>query len=189
MKCIVIDDEPVAIDILTDYIGKVDELELVCAYRSALEALNQMKNQPVDLLFLDVNMPDLSGIQFLDSLDQQPMVIFTTAYSEYAVKSYDYKAIDYLLKPIEFERFLKAVGKASAQLKEAAASSGSEEAILVKSGTRLHRLQVEDILFIKGTGNYVTFVVKDREIMTQQVVTKQKISILCKRIELLQDRF
>lgn len=174
MKCIVIDDEPVAIDILTDYIEKVPFLELAGAYRNSLKALEYLKSRQADLLFLDINMPDLTGIQFLNSLDHHPMVIFTTAYSEYAVKSYDYEAVDYLLKPIEFERFLKAAGRALLRFQERHNKErygffnrrdAEDESILVKSGTEFHRINTKDILYIKGTGNYVTFVTWKKEIM------------------------
>ena len=108
LKCLVIDDEPIAIGILEDYIEKVPFLDVRGSYRSALKALDYLQEHPVDLIFLDIKMPDLSGIQFLKSLTSQPLVIFTTAYSEFAVESYDFQAVDYLLKPIEFERFLQA---------------------------------------------------------------------------------
>ena len=115
MKCLIIDDEPVALEIIRDYVEKVPFLKFSGSFRSSLKALNFLKSNPVDLLFLDINMPDLTGIQFLKSLINTPLVIFTTAYSQYAVESYDYEAVDYLLKPIEFERFLKAVNKAFRQ--------------------------------------------------------------------------
>ena len=111
IKCIVVDDEPVAIEILTDYIHKTPFLELLHSFRNPLKGLEFLKKNEVDLIFLDINMPDLTGMQFLKSLGFHPMVIFTTAYSEYAAESYDYEAIDYLLKPIEFVRFLKAANR------------------------------------------------------------------------------
>ena len=167
MKCLVIDDEPKALDILKDYIQKVPFLELAGAYRDSLKALNYLQNHPVDLIFLDVNMPDLSGMQFLNALTIQPLIIFSTAYSEYAVESYDYNAVDYLLKPIEFERFLKAANKAleQFQLKKMTNKEG-QDYILIKSGTEMYRLDVSEILYIKGAGNYVTFITKNNEIMS-----------------------
>ena len=178
MKCLVIDDEPKALDILKDYIQKVPFLELAGAYRDSLKALNYLQNHPVDLIFLDINMPDLTGIQFLNALTARPLVIFSTAYSEYAVGSYDYNAVDYLLKPIEFERFLKAANKAWEQfqlknskssIKTSASSSKREENhdyILIKSGTDFHRIDMNEILYIKGAGNYVTFITKNDKIMS-----------------------
>ena len=120
-------------------------------------------------------MPDLSGIEFLRSLDSHPMVIFTTAHSEYAAKSYDFEAIDYLLKPIEFDRFLKAARRALDHFEIARRSEGSadmsdaprrDETILVKDGTDYHRIDVDDILYIKSAGNYVTFVAREKKIMS-----------------------
>lgn len=174
MTCVVIDDEPVAIDILMDYIAKVPFLELVGTFRSAIKAMTHLQEEEVDLIFLDINMPDLSGIQFLKSLHHPPLVIFSTAYSEYALESYDYDAVDYLLKPIEFDRFLKAVNRASSRFLTSRSdiTTGSptlvkdeDQSILIKSGTELHRMNIGDILYIKGTGNYVTFVTDKKEIM------------------------
>jgi DNA-binding LytR/AlgR family response regulator len=168
MKCLVIDDEPKAVEILSDYIEKVPNLECAGAFRDPLKALNHIQNNPVDLLFLDINMPDLSGIQFLNALEHHPLVIFTTAYSEYALDSYDYDAVDYLLKPIEFDRFLKAVNKAFRRFKEKKKERVPlrGDTIFIKSGTDYHKLDTRNILYIKGTGNYLTFVTLNKEILT-----------------------
>lgn len=177
MKCIVIDDEPIAIDILEDHIEKVPFLKRQASFRSAVKALEYLQHQSVDLIFLDIKMPDLSGIQFLRSMAKQPLVIFTTAHSEYAAESYDYQVVDYLLKPIEFDRFLKAVVKAQDQyrLLRTQASFPSpaaievraqaSESILIKSGTDYHPLKLDDILYIEGAGNYVLFVTRTKKIM------------------------
>lgn len=170
IKCIIIDDESVAIDILADYVEKVKYLELISTFRSSLKALDFVKSFPIDLIFLDINMPDLTGIQFLNSLDHQSMIIFTTAYSQYAVKSYDFEAVDYLLKPIEFERFLKAAGRAYSryvsQRNDKIIDTSRSDSILIKSGTEFHRISIRDILYIKSAGNYVIFVTNDKKIMT-----------------------
>ncbi len=170
MKCMVIDDEPKAVEILRDYIEKAPNLECAGTFRDPLKALNHIQNNPIDLLFLDINMPDLSGIQFLNALEHHPLVIFTTAYSEYALDSYDYDAVDYLLKPIEFDRFLKAVNKAFRRYKERKKErlplKGDSDTIFIKSGTDYHKLDTCSILYIKGTGNYLTFVTLKKEIMT-----------------------
>ena len=173
MNCIVIDDEPVAIDILADYIKKVPSLRFAGGFRSALKALKFLKGHEVDLIFLDINMPDLTGIQFLNSLEHHPLVIFTTAYSQYALESYDHDAVDYLLKPIEFERFVKAVNRAQSRQairgkRDASRTRSDKEDIkyaLIKSGTEIHRVNTKDILYIKCAGNYVTFVTGKDEIM------------------------
>lgn len=177
MKCLVIDDEPRAIRVLENYIEKVPFLELVGTYREALKAMDFFRGNPVDLIFLDINMPDLTGMQFLKSLARKPLVIFTTAYPQYALESYEYDAVDFLLKPIEFERFLKAVNKASRQWqltkhKTPSVMSGTksdeqpDQTILVKSGTGIHQVKVDDILYVEGAGNYVNLVMPKRKIMS-----------------------
>ncbi|MBN1224605.1 MAG: response regulator transcription factor [Candidatus Aminicenantes bacterium] len=181
MKCLVIDDEPKAVEILSDYIEKVPNLECAAAFRDPLKAVNYIQNNPVDLLFLDINMPDLSGIQFLNALEHHPLVIFTTAYSEYALDSYDYDAVDYLLKPIEFDRFLHAVNKAFRRYKERkkgrASLRGDRGYIFIKSGKDYHKLDTRSILYIKGTGNYLTFITPHKEIMTL-LTMKEALEIL-----------
>jgi DNA-binding LytR/AlgR family response regulator len=176
LKCLVIDDEPIAIGILEDYISKVPFLELAGSYRSALKALRFVEEQPVDLIFLDIKMPDLTGIQFLRSLVEQPLVIFTTAYSEFAVESYDFQAVDYLLKPIELDRFLQAVNRAlkqylvrarpgSDRMETGEVQDYDTEALLLKSGTKYHPVRFEDILYVEGAGNYSLFFTKTKKIM------------------------
>ena len=111
INCIIIEDEPLAQKLLEDYISQVDFLEFLDIFNNPLEALPFLKKNKVDLIFLDIEMPKISGMDFLDVLDERPEIIFTTAYSNYAVKSYEKNALDYLLKPITFERFLTAVNK------------------------------------------------------------------------------
>jgi DNA-binding LytR/AlgR family response regulator len=167
MKCLILDDEPLAVDILRDYIEKIPGLECVGAFRRPLHALEFLQKNEVDLVFLDIQMPDLSGLQFLKSLPRPPRVVFTTAYSRYAAESYNYDAVDYLLKPIEFDRFLRAVHKARAlAVSPAKKTPDPGKSILIKSGTRFHRTRWDDIRYVKGAGNYVTFVTENREILS-----------------------
>ena len=177
MKCLAIDDEPKALRVLIQYIEKVPYLELVGNFREALKALDYLQSNPVDLIFLDINMPDLTGLQFLKSLMHKPLVIFTTAYSEYALESYDFDAVDFLLKPIEFDRFLKATNRALNQFQlmeqqgsSAVSNAKSEEqvkqTVLIKSGAETHQIKIEDILYVEGAGNYVTFVTRNHKIMS-----------------------
>lgn len=170
MRCLVIDDEPTALEIIKDYVEKVPFLECAGTFRDPLEALDFIQKKHIDLIFLDINMPDLTGIQFLKSLESQPLVIFTTAYSKYALESYEYDAVDYLLKPIEFDRFLKAVNKAFKQyqikMSRLMAFTKDSDFILIKSGTEYYKIKLSDILYIRGTGNYVTFVTKKKEILS-----------------------
>jgi len=179
LNCIAIDDEPMALDIVKDYINKIPFLELSNSYRDSLKALNYLQHNDIDLIFLDINMPDLTGIQFLKSLVRKPMVIFTTAYSKYAVESYDYNAVDYLLKPIEFDRFLKAANKALEQYlqtnnRELNTEKDSEEkkSIMVKSGTEIHNIKIIDIKYIESAGNYVTFFLANKKYMSLKSMNK-----------------
>jgi two-component system, LytTR family, response regulator len=163
MNCIILDDEPQAVDVLARYVEQTPSLTLMGTFRNPLKALEFLRKENIQLIFLDINMPNLSGIQFLKSLRNQPLVIFTTAYSSYAVESYEWDAVDYLVKPIIFERFLKAANKAIDQLKSRGASTGTkvefaerqDEVILLKSGALTHRVHVSDILFVAKGGNYL----------------------------------
>jgi len=174
IRCVIIDDEPMAIDILKEYVDKVPFLRLDGTYRDAVQALEDLQKTEIGLVFLDINMPDLTGIQFLDALTYSPLVIFTTAYSEYAVDSYNYRAVDYLLKPIGFERFLKAANRAlelfrndeRSQDAEDSVQTTSAETALIKSGTEYHQVRIDDIYYIEGAGNYVTFVTSTGKIMS-----------------------
>ena len=118
MKCLIVDDEPLAVDLIEDFISKVPFLTLVNKCRNAFECIECLNNEAVDLIFLDIQMPNLTGIQLLKGLDKKPMVIFTTAYSEHSAESYNLDAVDYLLKPFTFERFLKSVNKAYSRFSE-----------------------------------------------------------------------
>ena len=179
MKCIVIDDEPMAIEILEAYCRKTPSLQLQNTFEDALAALTWLEQHPVDLVFLDINMPDLSGIQFVKALSDPPMIIFTTAYPQHAVTGFELDAVDYLLKPIAFDRFLKAVNKARIRGESgqqtpphqvSPAPSDGESArepnyIFVKSGRKHVRVEVDDILYISSEKNYVNLVTGTGRIM------------------------
>jgi DNA-binding LytR/AlgR family response regulator len=179
LKCLAIDDEPMALEVVKDYIKKIPFLELVNSYRDSLKAIDYLQQNDVDVIFLDINMPDLTGIQFLKSLVSKPMIIFTTAYSKYAVESYNYNAVDYLLKPIEFERFVKAANKALQlyQQKNSTAHNTDQSvqenySILIKSGTEIFNVKTNEIQYIESAGNYVTLYLIDRKIMSLYSITK-----------------
>ena len=112
INCLIIDDEPLAINVIKNHIKEIDNINVIDTFNSAIDALNFMKSNTVDLLFLDINMPLLDGLDFIKSLDKKPMIVITTAYSEYAIKTYELEVLDYLVKPISFPRFLKAVNRA-----------------------------------------------------------------------------
>lgn len=176
IETIAIDDEPFALSVIEEYIGKVTFLDLKGLFYDPIKALTFIQENSVDLIFLDINMPDLTGIQFLKALENKPLIIFSTAYSEYAVESYEYKAVDYLLKPIEFDRFLKATMRAKEQFEIKQKSDNvwnltekiknSPDSIFIKSGTEIHKVVINNILYIEGTGNYITIFCSDKKIMT-----------------------
>lgn len=173
LTCIVVDDEPMALEMLTDYVKFTPFLELTGAFHQPLEALTFIQSHKTDLLFTDISMPGLSGIQFIKSLPVKPLCILTTAYSEYALEGYDLDVVDYLLKPIEFERFIKAATRAlelfrlKHTTKEAAVPTPEkQQVILIKSGTKMHQIKLSDIRWVEASGNYVTFHLVDKKIMS-----------------------
>jgi len=174
MKCIAIDDEPRALEIIDKFTSKVEFLDLAGKFRNPLEAMNFLLNHNIDLVFLDINMPEITGTELIKTLQHKPMVIFTTAYSEYALESYELNAIDYLLKPFEFDRFLKSVIKAKGLYelknkseKEQSVYSGPVvENIQIKSGSETFQVKVDDIKYIEGLGNYVNVYLSDNKIVT-----------------------
>ncbi|TWI95971.1 LytTR family two component transcriptional regulator [Mucilaginibacter frigoritolerans] len=172
MKCIAIDDEPFALDLITGYIKKTPFLEFVEGFTNPFKAMAFLAEVPVDLVFLDINMPELSGIEFLNSLTVVPKIIFTTAHAEYGAESYEFNAVDYLLKPVKYDRFLKAVNKAKNYqlLKKDGEtihnpSLQDNKSVLIKSGSQLFRIAHNDIFYIEGCGNYITIYTKNGKIM------------------------
>lgn len=176
MNCIAIDDEALALELIEDNIKKVPFLHLVKTCQSAFEAIEIMNQQPVDLLFLDIQMPDINGIKFLKSVSQKPMVIFTTAYDKYAIEGYELDVIDYLLKPIPFDRFLKAVNKAydlfylknySPQINPNKQFNGkSPDFIFVKADYSMVKINFDDILYIEGLKDYIKIYAGGKPVLT-----------------------
>jgi len=171
MNCIILDDEPHAIDILRRYIESTSTLKLVGTYRNPVKALEALQFTQVDLIFLDINMPGLTGMQFLQSLRKKALIVFTTAYPSYAAESYEWDAVDYLVKPIVLERFLKAVAKSFEQFQNKNLISSQkahrlETAIIsIKSGPIVHRVNVDDILFVSKDGNYLVINLSDKKVL------------------------
>ena len=155
IKCAIIEDEPLAQNILKKYIEGHPALELTALCNNAEEAQKVLLRHDVELLFLDINLPKLSGISFLKTLPHQPLVIFTTAYPEYAVEGFELNAIDYLLKPFSFERFLKAANKAVRQLNKGIAEQAIPSYIFLKADKKVHKVSVDDILYIEAAGDYI----------------------------------
>jgi len=182
IKCVLVDDEPLALDVLESYIKRVDGLELTARCDNAMKAFEVLRNQNVDLIFLDIQMPKLNGIDFLKTLQSPPKVIFTTAYRDYAIEAFDLDAVDYLLKPIPFGRFLKALSKAFGQIQSANQNTGSSEeyepyittdTLIVKSDKKMIKINLKEIIYIESLKDYVIIHLPDK-----RVVTKQKISFL-----------
>lgn len=165
LKCIITDDEPIARKGLQSYVERIDFLELVGVCEDAIQLNNQLKSQPADLLFLDIEMPYMTGIELLNSLSNPPKVIITSAYAEYAIKGYDLEVSDYLLKPISFERFLKAVNKVY-DLLISSQTPVVQDYLFVKTNLKLEKIRFNDMRFIEGVENYVAIYTSDGKIIT-----------------------
>ncbi|WP_438422766.1 LytR/AlgR family response regulator transcription factor [Aquimarina macrocephali] len=170
ITAVIIDDEPNAIELLQGYIKKLSFVECIHSFRNPIEALVFLKEYDVDLIFLDINMPQLSGISFIKTLENPPKIILTTAYSEYAVESYEYQVTDYLLKPISFERFLKAVLKIKDTIEEPKLEEVANGIIYIKSGQQQFKTKIEDILYLQKDGNYISYITKDKNILARQSI-------------------
>ena len=170
---IIVDDEYLAQKLLQDYVSKVEQLQLVATCSNAFEAMEALKSNAVDIMLLDIQMPDLTGLELVKSLDKKPAVIFTTAYSEYAVDAFNLAVSDYLLKPFNFPRFFQAINKAIGQVPQRAENapkpaadtiSRSNDFITVKADSKLYKINYDDLLFIEGQHEYVTFHTTQRRI-------------------------
>ena len=157
IRCMAVDDEPIALEMLENYIRRIPFLELVALCESPVEAVQIMMEQRVDALFVDINMPDLNGMEMVSSLPDPPMVVFTTAYAEYAAESYRIPAVDYLLKPFDFTNFQRAAGRLLKQAKlfNDTATASDEDYLLVKDGYKYVNICIADILYIQGMRDYV----------------------------------
>jgi two-component system, LytTR family, response regulator len=155
LNCVAIDDEPLALDLIRKYVEQIPELSLMQTFDDAIAGIEFLKSQPVDLLFLDINMPDISGIDLLKLLEQKPLTIFTTAYKKFAVEGFELEAVDYLVKPIEFERFKKAVNRAFEFYQYKQVSKPTVENLFVRSEYRLLKIELDEIDFIEGLEDYI----------------------------------
>jgi DNA-binding LytR/AlgR family response regulator len=179
INCIAVDDEPLALNIVEDYVSKIPYLDLKKTFVSAIECLDYLKQNKVDLLFLDVQMEELTGIQLLRVLKDKPEIIFTTAYDKYALQGFDLDVTDFLLKPFSFERFVKAVDKvyeklalqkspSNTQKESVAVASTESDYFFVKTEFRLQKIFLSEILYIEGMGDYLRIVTTKERIMTLQ---------------------
>lgn len=182
--CIIIDDEPLAIELIKDHISKFSNLELVGTCNNAIEGLELIKTKHVDLMFLDIQMPILTGIEFLKSLSNPPKVIFTTAYREYALESYELEVVDYLLKPISFERFFKAINKflkstenTKTVIKETLNIQEDTNFLYINMNKKHHKVMFADILYAESLKDYVRIHTNN-----STITTKEKISDFEKKL-------
>ena len=166
ISCIITDDEPFARKGLQGYVEKIDFLDLKGSCEDALQLSNMLQQQPVDLLFLDIQMPHITGVEFLRALRNPPKVIFTTAFEHYAIQGFELDVMDYLLKPISYDRFLKAAWKARDYFALREQSTGNVPYLFVKSNGRLEKIIFSDILFIEGMENYVAIYLENKKIIT-----------------------
>lgn len=173
IKYIIVDDEAIAHDIIKGYCGNLPNLCFVADCYDAIEAMECLRENKVDLIFLDLNMPKLKGFEFLRVLDNPPHIIITTAYQEYALEGYELNIVDYLLKPFSFERFIKAIQKIEPKKEEISTSntSISEEGLFLRSNKKLVQVKKDDILFVEATGNYVKIVTQLNEVRIREKIS------------------
>ncbi|WP_243770616.1 MULTISPECIES: LytR/AlgR family response regulator transcription factor [Mucilaginibacter] len=171
ITAIAIDDEPIALDVIRSHASKVPFVDLKAEFTDAFKAMDYLQREPVDLLFLDIKMPDISGIDLLTCLNKKPLVIFTTAYTEHAVTSFELDAVDYLLKPFALTRFIKACNKAY-ELYSFRNTAEVKDYIFLKTGYEQVRVNFDDIYHLEATGNYVNFILKDSKVLTRMTITE-----------------
>jgi len=173
LKCIIVDDEDLARSLVENYVKDIDFLELSANCSNAIEALNYLTKNKVDLMFLDIDMPKLDGLSFLKTLKNPPLVIITTAYREYAIEGYELDVVDYLSKPFSFERFLGAINKAALRLKKSEKQTvtvleekPSDPFIFIKSDKVIYRINLDEILFVEAVGDYVKIITTKKSLIS-----------------------
>jgi two-component system, LytTR family, response regulator len=176
INCIAIDDEPLALDIIKDYCSRVPFLNLLHTFDNAVESIQFIHDNKVDLMFLDIQMEELTGIQLLNALKKRPFVILTTAFDNYAIQGFELDVLDYMLKPISFERFLKGVNRASERIlpemqelvrqEPLSPEPAGESFFFVKTETRIEKVEASEVLYVEGMGDYWRIVTKNKRIMT-----------------------
>ena len=177
IKCIIVDDEPIAREILENHLNRIDSIEILGLCKNAVEAFNLLNSYAVDLIFLDINMPEISGLSFARSINKDIKVIFTTAYREYAVDGFDLKAVDYLLKPISFDRLIQSIQKyknESLEFKEENASdqpSENSDFFFVRSNRKMIKIKFSDLQYIESLSDYVKLFVNGKAIITRETIS------------------
>lgn len=176
IQCLIVDDKPLAIDILADYVAQVPALHLTGSSENPVEALSWVGERRIELIFLDIQMPQLTGLQFMQALDQRTQVVLTTAYADYALKGFEHDVVDYLLKPIPFERFYQAVQKAQRRLRPAA-NELLRTYLFVKTEHRLQRVELAEVRYLEGLQNYVTIHTATEKILARQTMSSLEASL------------
>jgi len=176
LKCIIVDDEPLAIEVIESHLNKLDDVEIVAKCHNAIKAFEVLQKNQVDLLFLDIQMPKLTGIEFLKTIKNPPRVILTTAYRDYALEGYDLDVVDYLLKPISFERFLKAIGKVYKKNDDTIGDADLliqtvEPFIFLKANKKKVKILLKDIIYIESMKDYVRVKTTDKEVISYQKIS------------------
>lgn len=177
IRCIIVDDEPMAREILENHLSKISTIEVVDSCKSAIEAFNVISTEKIDLIFLDINMPEISGLSFAKSINKNIKIIFTTAYREYAVDGFDLQAVDYLLKPISFERLLQGVNKYFNESTTVQQEETKEivheksDSIFVRSDRKMIKINFSEILFIESLSDYIKIHLKDKNVVTRETIS------------------
>lgn len=165
LNCLIVDDEPLSQDVIVDFVAASPELNLTGVYNNALEAGERMKNEKIDLLFLDINMPKLSGIGFVKSLKEPPLFVFVTAYPEFAIEGFDVDAVDYLLKPVSFERFRIAINRVLERTASKMEPTPPVQHLMVKANKKSYKINFNELLYLEAQGDYVKFVTTEHALM------------------------
>jgi DNA-binding LytR/AlgR family response regulator len=178
-RCLIIDDEPLAIKLIRTHLSRLDSFEIAGECKNALKAVEFLKNEKIDLMFLDINMPEITGLDFLKTLTNPPYVIITTAYREYAIEGYDLDVVDFLLKPISFERFLKAINRYCNRTHSTISKNGNspnkkqdKKYIHIQDGKNIFKLPYEDVSYFEGYGEYVKVITADRTYLVRDSLTE-----------------
>ncbi len=180
IQCIIVDDEPIAREILKDHLQKIEAVKIIASCKNAMEAFNIISSNKIDVIFLDINMPEISGLSFAKSINKNIKIIFTTAYREYAVDGFDLKAVDYLLKPISFERLLQAVNKFLNENTTIYTESKNEltseksDFIFVRSDRKMIKINFSDINYIESLGDYLKIYLPNKTIITRETISNME---------------
>jgi len=169
-RCLIVDDEPLAIDVIVNYIDRLTQFKVAGSFTDSLEAFQFLKTEPVDLIFLDIEMPEFNGLDFVKSISKKPEIVMTTAFREFAVEGFELNILDYLVKPIEFSRFMKAIDKFldAKRINE----EQDENFRMVRADRKFVKVKLNEILYIEGIKDYIRIVLSDREIQTKQAIGK-----------------